>query len=260
MPFALVPKWTVAHRPASDGALNAPFQALPLNPPMLFPGVCPPTRPGGQSPLRGKPARDAQRARGGFRTWPDVLRGTHGTFNALRGTLKTSSHVPKTPLAPLSGPSRAGRCAPCPRSGLCPPSLAGGQTPAKSIGGFRLSVLKGTLKASQLSRSRPSRARHPAGCGWARSARRPRSGARPGLHPPRDEKPRQDLGGSRVKCLERGIQGTGMSGKPVSLRGHGSRYGGVRRCGVESYFSHWPVRRGGDAGRVSAGRWCALVR
>jgi len=28
----------------------------------------------------------------------DVLKGTHRTFNALKGTLKTASHVPKTPL------------------------------------------------------------------------------------------------------------------------------------------------------------------
>ena len=107
----------------------------------------------------------------------DVLKGTHRTLNALKGTLKTSGHVPKAPLTshtkpapPTSAPpaKRASPAEPRPpnrgrrtaaaeprppnrgrrtaAAGPRPPDLADGQTPGKITGGFRFNALRGTLK------------------------------------------------------------------------------------------------------------------
>ena len=120
--------WALRARPRSgphrrDSATrptpkDVQFRPLSLDPPMVFPGVCPP-----RTAWRAKPASRAWRAalapRGaGFGSWRDVLRVPFKTLNAL----------------------------------------------------------KGTLKASQLSRKRPSRARHPAGGRCAPLACRTRSG------------------------------------------------------------------------------------
>jgi hypothetical protein len=77
------------------------FGTLSLNPPMLFAGAC-----AFGMARRAKPASRAGRAapslaRGGFGTWPDVLRGPFRTLSVLRGPLETSAHAPKAPLARL---------------------------------------------------------------------------------------------------------------------------------------------------------------
>jgi hypothetical protein len=70
LPWCLVARWVGLVRPAARAA-------------------------GAQRPA---PALRVARREGRLGDSGDVLRGTHRTFNALKGTLKTSAHVPKTPL------------------------------------------------------------------------------------------------------------------------------------------------------------------
>jgi hypothetical protein len=60
-----------------------------------------PVRPAARAPGAQRPAPTLRVARREGRVGDsgDVLRGTLRTLNVLKGTLKTSSHVPKAPLA-----------------------------------------------------------------------------------------------------------------------------------------------------------------
>jgi len=87
----------------------------------------------------GERERCAPAARAaGFARHTCRVRGTIGKpsvdpgFNALKGTLKTSAHVPKAPLATAHPPGAHGRCAPGARR-----PAAGGRRPADRAGHTR---------------------------------------------------------------------------------------------------------------------------
>jgi hypothetical protein len=86
--------------------MKVPFRTVNLDPPMLLPWFLVSWRVGpGQARCAGggraAPALTRRVAcrEGRFRDSWDALRGTFKTLNVLKGTLKTSRHVPKTPLA-----------------------------------------------------------------------------------------------------------------------------------------------------------------
>jgi hypothetical protein len=107
--------------------LRVPFRTLNLNPPMLFPGVCPPARLGGRGPAGG--ARVAGgvscvwACEGRFRDVACCLEGALQGVERPMGALQGIAAVPQAPLAAChpQGGRRALR-ARRPRSGLCPPA------------------------------------------------------------------------------------------------------------------------------------------
>jgi len=152
--------------------LRVPFRALSLDPPMILvlvdrgalsgPGQARFADAGRVAPTR---TRRVRRREGRFRDMSGCLKG------APQDAQRPKGHPQDIGPCPETAPHGLGAARPAREAGFARRAMPNGQAPAKSIGGFRLSVLKGTLKALQLSRKRPSRARHPAGCGWALRAR-----------------------------------------------------------------------------------------
>ena len=98
---------------------RVPLRTLNLDPPMILPRFLVSRRVGpaqarcagaeraapGAHPAGAPPTLRVAHREGRLGDSGDVLRGTHRTLNALKGTLKTPSHVPKTPLTSHTQPA-----------------------------------------------------------------------------------------------------------------------------------------------------------
>jgi hypothetical protein len=105
------------------------------------------------------PIRRVARREGRCGDSGDVLKGTHRTLNALKGTLKTSSHVLKTPLTGRTQRARpARRSQPAARPTRCAGRT--GETDRKIIGGFRLNAPRARRSRSAGQATRKARSRH----------------------------------------------------------------------------------------------------
>jgi len=122
--------------------LKDTLETINLDPPMILPwclvswrmgsGLARFAGAGRAAPTRRVAHREGRRE-GRLGDSGDVLKGTHKTLNALKGTLKTSTHVPKTPLTSHTQPAQPAK-RPRPQSGPRPPNLACRTSPAGPCG------------------------------------------------------------------------------------------------------------------------------